>query len=172
MSLLSVMQISLLPILFLWLGACVWHDLKQREVPAMLTVLPLALAGLIAILYDRCASAGLLMILVLLSDVKRFRLGLGLLAGIIFSFVDPAHAVLSLSIYIVWLLWEKGAMGGADAKIMVALLLVWGNAWLLVYVALAGGIQGLLALVKKQKAIPYTVAILLGSIGYWIAEIL
>jgi hypothetical protein len=54
----------------------------------------------------------------------------------------------------------------------MALMLGWGSAWLLVWVAFAGGLQGLVAWWKKQREIPYTVSILLGSIGFWMATIL
>ncbi|HYE67410.1 MAG TPA: hypothetical protein VEA58_02290, partial [Anaerovoracaceae bacterium] len=67
--------------------------------------------------------------------------------------------------------WDRGAMGGADAKILITLLLVWGSGWLMVWVALAGGLQGLVAWWRKQREIPYTVAILLGSIGFWLANL-
>jgi Flp pilus assembly protein protease CpaA len=172
MTSLTLLQVVLLLFAFLWLGLCVGHDLKNREVPVRLTVIPLVAAGLAAIMLGRWSSAGLLIILVFLSDLASFRIGLGLLGMIGTVLIDPESILLNSSIFLGWLLWEKGAMGGADAKILMALLLVWGSAWLLVWVAIAGGFQGVAAWWRKQREIPYTVAILLGSVGFWLATIL
>lgn len=172
MTFLSLLQFSLLPFAFLWLGFCVWHDLRNREVPVWLTLVPLALAALIGILFGRWSSACLLVILVLCSDIPFLRIGLGLLGTIGIILLDPVIGLLNFSIFLVWLLWEKGAVGGADAKILISLLLAWGNVSLLVWIALAGGLQGLVAWWRKQREIPYTVAILIGSIAFWLATIL
>jgi Flp pilus assembly protein protease CpaA len=171
MTFLTLLQYSLLPFAFLWLGSCVRHDLRNREVPMWLTVIPLVLATLIAILFGRWSSACFLVILILLSDFTSFRIGLGLIGATGIVLIDPGSALLNFSIFLVWLLWEKGALGGADAKILISLLLVWGNVSLLVWVALAGGLQGLVAWWRKQREIPYTVAILLGSICFWLVTI-
>ena len=137
-----------------------------------MTIIPMAAAGLVGILFGRWSSACLLLALILLSDLSSLRVQLGLLGTLIIVLIDPASALLNLSISLLWLLWEKGLLGGADAKILIALLLLWGDPWLLVWVALAGGLQGLLAWLRKQPEIPYTVAILLGSVGFWLISIL
>jgi hypothetical protein len=97
---------------------------------------------------------------------------LGLIGATVIVLIDPGSGLLNFSIFLVWLLWEKGALGGADAKILISLLFVWGSAALLVWIALAGGLQGLVAWWRKRREIPYTVAILLGSICFWLATIL
>ena len=53
-------------------------------------------------------------------------------------------------------------MGGADAKILMALFLFTGNASLILPITIAGGAQGIVALFKKERQIPYTVSILAG----------
>ena len=171
MTFLSLLQFSLLPFAFLWLGFCVRHDLRNREVPVWLTVIPLVASAMTGILFGRWSSACLLVILILLSDFASFRIGLGLIGATGIALIDPGSVLLNFSIFLVWLLWEKGALGGADAKILISLLLVWGNVSLLVWVALAGGLQGLVAWWRKQREIPYTMAILLGSICFWLVTI-
>ncbi len=171
MTFLTLLQITLLPIILFWLMLCVRHDLRNREVPMWLTLIPLVVAGLVGILFGRWSSVCLLAMLILLSDLVSYRTGLGLLGTIVVAILDPGSWLLNLSIFSVWLLWEKGALGGADAKILVALLLLCGSAWLLVWVAFAGSLQGLVAWWRKQREIPYTVSILLGSIGFWLANI-
>jgi Flp pilus assembly protein protease CpaA len=171
MTFLSLVQYSLLPFLFLWLGVCVRNDLRSREVPVWMTVIPLAVAGLIGIVFGRWSSACLVAMLILLSDLVSFRFGFALLGTAVVVILDPTSVFLNLTIFAIWLLWDRGAMGGADAKILITLLLVWGSAWLMVWVALSGGLQGLVAWWRKQREIPYTVAILLGSIGFWLTNL-
>ncbi len=163
-------ELALLPVVFLWLAVCVRHDLKSREVPVGWTVIPLAITGLMAVLSGRWGPACLVLILVFLSDLSARRMIWGLLATVGVLLAQPTAGALSISIFLVWALWERSLLGGADAKILMALILLWGDSSLLLPVALAGGIQGLLAVWKKQRDIPYTVAITLGTTGFWLTK--
>ena len=172
MAILNLIEFTLLPVVLLWLGICVWHDLKNREVPVLLTVVPLASACLVGVLFGRWAAACLVAVLILLSDLATHRTSWGILAAALIALSDPTSGMLIISIVVVWMLWDFGAMGGADAKILISLLLLWGSGLVLVPVALAGGFQGLMAWWRKKREIPYTVAILLGSAGYWLAKLI
>ena len=72
----------------------------------------------------------------------------------------------SLVIFAVWALWETGATGGADAKIIIALVLLFADGLLFIPIVLVGGLQGLAALIARRKTIPYTVAITLGTAAW------
>ena len=71
-----------------------------------------------------------------------------------------------LVIFAVWALWEIGATGGADAKIIIALVLFFADGLLFIPIVLVGGVQGLAALIARRKTIPYTVAITLGTAAW------
>ena len=77
-----------------------------------------------------------------------------------------------LVIFAVWALWEIGATGGADAKIIIALVLLFANGLLFIPIVLVGGVQGLTALIARRKTIPYTVAITLGTAAWlWLGVV-
>jgi Flp pilus assembly protein protease CpaA len=83
---------------------------------------------------------------------------------------NTANAGLLVVAFLVWSLWELGGLGGADAKILLTLLLLIPTASLFMYVVIAGGVQGLVALLRRKASIPYTVAITLGFISWAILE--
>lgn len=171
MAFLNLVELVSLPIMLAWLGWCVRHDLRNREVPNFITIIPMAIAGLIGVLFGRWAAAFLVVVLILLADFESYRVGWGMVAAAMVALINPGQSVLCVSIFLIWLFWERGAFGGADAKILIALLLLWGNPSLLIWVALAGGLQGLVAWWRKRREIPYTIAILLGSVGFWVARL-
>ena len=74
-----------------------------------------------------------------------------------------------LAIFAAWALWELGATGGADAKIIITLVLLFGNGLVFLPIIFVGGIQGLLGLSTHQKTIPYTVSITLGAAA-WLVD--
>lgn len=158
------------PALLLWLGICVVFDLRTRQVPTPLTIIPLFLAAGWRLSLDGWQLVLLTAVLVLLSHLPRakWRIPLGCCAAIggisIAGSPDKVYAL--LVIFAVWALWEIGATGGADAKIIIALVLFFADGLLLVPIALAGGIQGLAALIAGRKTIPYTVAITFGTAAW------
>ena len=66
-------------------------------------------------------------------------------------------------VFAVWAMWEVGATGGADAKIILTLVLLFGDGLVFLPIVLVGGFQGLAGLITHRKSIPYTVAITLGT---------
>lgn len=166
----SPAQVILLTLLLTWLGACVVFDLRSRQVPAILTIPPLILAAIWQLFHGDWQIVFLVVALILISDLTwaRWRILLACLAtafGVSFaSSSGPVYAM--LVIFAVWALWEIGATGGADAKIIITLVLLFANGLIFIPIVLAGGFQGLLGLVARRKTIPYTVAISLGTAAW------
>jgi Flp pilus assembly protein protease CpaA len=155
-------------LILLWLGACLIHDMKSWTVPMLLTVIPL-----IGILIWRGATGNWLLalfvvVLIVVSDLpKNWRAGLAAFGGLIFlSFVGRSLIPVVLAILLIWAIWEIGAMGGADAKILIALSLIYLDIRLLIPISIMGGVHGLIAFWKREKKIPYTLAITTGTAIY------
>lgn len=87
------------------------------------------------------------------------------------SFAGSSESIYAtLVIFAAWALWEIGATGGADAKIIISLVLLFGNGLLFIPIVLAGGVQGLIGLIAWKKTIPYMVAISLGTAAWlWLS---
>ncbi len=84
----------------------------------------------------------------------------------------PGSVESILVIFAAWVLWERGAMGGADAKLILALALLFANGVFFLLILLVGGVQGLVGLIAGKKTIPYTVAITLGTAAWlWLDQI-
>jgi Flp pilus assembly protein protease CpaA len=73
-------------------------------------------------------------------------------------------------IFAVWVMWEIGVTGGADAKIIITLVLLFADGLLFIPIVLVGGVQGLAALIARRKTIPYTVAITLGTAAWLLLQ--
>ncbi len=160
--------------LSLWLVACVSCDLKTRQVPNVLTLSALLLAAIWRAIAGDWLVVGMVIALIAISDLPcTLRI---LLAGgvwiLCIVFGTTAQGNLSIALFAAWVLWELGVMGGADAKMLTALLLLIGDPLLLGAVLLAGGLQGLVGLLRKEKTVPYTVAITAGTVWYLVAELL
>ena len=84
------------------------------------------------------------------------------LAGIF----DPPCLIQVMALFLIWLLWEIGAMGGADAKLLMVIALMIGQPIVFLFIALVGGIQGAIAIFARQKKVPYIVAIFAGTCLY------
>ncbi|MEL6105433.1 MAG: A24 family peptidase [Planctomycetota bacterium] len=70
-----------------------------------------------------------------------------------------------------WLMFHWAHFGGGDAKLIVAVGAVLGPLGLviaMVWMALAGGLLGLIAMARGQKELAYGPAIALGYLGYLI----
>lgn len=169
-------QVILGAVLLAWLGICVFFDLRSRQVPTLLTVIPLVLAAAWRLFQGGWQLVLLTAALTLLSDLPqaKWRIPLGCCAAIaglsIASSPDMVYA--TLVIFAVWAMWEIGVTGGADAKIIVALVLLFANGLLFIPIVLVGGVQGLAALIVRRKTIPYTVAITLGTAAWlWLGVV-
>jgi Flp pilus assembly protein protease CpaA len=158
-------QMVILPILLVWLLICMIYDLKYRAVPDKLTLYPLVIAGIYGLYQHQWMPVLLLPALILISDWEpRSR-------RLLFAFVLTAFAAIfvpatALSVFIlftIWYIWEIGAMGGADAKLLMVITLVIGSPNVFALVALAGGIQGLVGLLTHKRSVPYIAAIFVGT---------
>ena len=169
-------QVILGVALLAWLGACVVFDLRSRQVPMLLTIIPLILAAAWRLFQGGWQLVLLTVVLTLISDLPqaKWRIPIGCCAAIVgLSVAGPPDMVYAmLVIFAVWGLWEIGATGGADAKIIIALVLLFADGMLFIPIVLVGGLQGLAALIARRKTIPYTVAITLGTAAWlWMGAI-
>ncbi len=158
-------QAILLLGLILWLLVCMLYDLRSRQVPGKLTLYPLLAAGVYGLFRGQWMLVLLMLALIFISDwdPRSRRL---LFASVIAAFAvifDGSAFVPVTSLFTIWLLWEMGVMGGADAKLLMVIALVVGNPWVLAFIALAGGVQGLVGIVTRQRTVPYVVAIFAGT---------
>ena len=170
----SPIQVILLLLLLAWLVACVVFDLRSRQVPALLTIPPLIISALWRLFQGEWPVVVLVFVLILISDLPwpKWHIPLACLATVLaLSIPDTSENIYALLvIFAAWALWEIGTTGGADAKIIISLVLMFGNGLLFIPIVLAGGIQGLFGLIARKKTIPYTVAITLGTaVWLWLA---
>ena len=170
-----IVQAGLTALIMSWLGGCVVSDMHSRQVPVTWTVIPLAAAGFWRLTFRDWQSVLLVCVLAVISDPphKGWRVlagSLALLAGVL-AVGSFEHALLVMVVFAVWFLWETGATGGADAKIIIAVVLFFGDGLLLFSIVIAGGFQGVVGWVKKQKTIPFTVSILLGTAVYLLVRV-
>ena len=161
-------QIVLLPLLIIWLLVCMIHDLRSRQVPEKLTLYPLVAAGLYSLVQGQWTPVLLLPVLICISDwePRIKRLLFAFVASVFAAIFDERTAVSVVALFTIWLFWEMGAMGGADAKLLMVIILVIGSPWVLALIALAGGVQGLIGLLTRKRTVPYVVAIFFGTLLY------
>lgn len=169
-------QMILGAFLLAWLGTCVLFDLRSRQVPTLLTVIPLILAAGWRLFQGGWQLVMLTVGLTLLSDLPqaKWRMPLGCGAAMLglSSVGSPEQVSAMLVIFATWAMWESGATGGADAKIIITLVLLFADGLLFIPIVLAGGVQGLAALIARRKTIPYTVAITLGTaVWLWLGVV-
>ena len=154
-------------LLLAWLAVCMRFDLRTRQVPAVLTLLPLAAAALLRLSLGGWPVVLQVAALVLISDFPRpkWRIPLAALASVLALTVSGSGELMfaQLVVFAVWALWELGATGGADAKIILTLVLLSGDGLVFLPIVFVGGFQGLAGLLRHRKTIPYTVAITLGT---------
>lgn len=159
-------ELPLLLSLLIWLLVSMIYDLRYRELPAKLTLIPLALAGIYALfIHGTWVSVGFAVAIILVSDLEPSQRRL-LFAGVMAAFaviMNPAVFVQIFVLFAIWLLWDLGAMGGADAKLLFVIGLTVQQPVVFVLIALAGGVQGLVALLLHRKKIPFVVAIFAGT---------
>lgn len=155
---------------FVWLVVCAGFDLRLRQVPNWLTLIPLAGGMLLASLRGNWPAAVLVVLMIFLSDLpKRVGAGIATAALIAVGLVSykllglPLDAVLTqIILFVAWQLWLNHLTGGADAKILMTLTLLYGSGVFLA-ATLAGGVFGLGALLLKKKMLPYVLPIAAGT---------
>lgn len=153
-----------------WLLACAISDLRTRTVPTWLTVVPLLGATAWIAWQGNWPLALLVLTLVALDDLHwRARGFLGGVQGLLLLFTwqleGLAGLLTGLALLAIWLCWKLGAFGGADAQVLMSLTLLFPPAVLLP-VALAGGLQGLVQWLRKKSTLPAMLAILAGTLFY------
>ena len=151
-----------------WLLICAISDLRTRTVPTWLTAAPLLGAVVWTVWQGSWALAILVLTLVALDDLPWQARGfLGGMQGLLLLFAwqldGQASAGLGLVLITIWLIWKFGAIGGADAQVLMTLALVF-QPGILLPVALAGGFQGLVQWLRKKPTLPAMLAILIGTL--------
>jgi Flp pilus assembly protein protease CpaA len=172
----SPIQVIVLLLLLAWLVTCVVFDLRSRQVPALLTIPPLIISALWRLFQGEWPVVVLVVVLILISDLPwpKWHIPLACLATVLaLSIPDTSENFYALLvIFVTWAMWEISVMGGADAKIIISLVLLFGNGLLFIPIVMVGGIQGLLGLITKKKTIPYTVAITFGMVAWlWMSAV-
>ena len=167
----STMAIPILLLAILFISML--FDLRTRQVPAVLTLGSLLGAAIFSLWQGNWSPVVLVVALIWISDwePQAKRLAFSTAAAAFACIFQPAVSLLCLAIFALWMLWEFDLIGGADVKLLMAALLIFGNAALLLPVAMAGGVLGVLALLRKQRQIPYVPAIFAGSTLFWITQI-
>ena len=161
-----------------WLVVCTAYDLKSRAVPAWLTLPGLFIALLLKESGGELALVAFVAFVFVLSDLAPLLRGLAcLLLSALFvlallTSTDPVSAELSmLSILSIWLCWKFNILGGADAQVLAALILLCGPD-IIVPVALMNAIQGLAGIILKRKTIPAMLSILAGACFFFAGQAL
>jgi len=162
----------------IFLLACAWLDVKTRKVPNVLTFMALGYGLLAASLRGNWPAALLVVLYILLSDLPKpiaspvSLLALGI-AGIL-SWrslgLDMSEILIQVMMFVIWQMWLQGLTGGADAKLLLALTLLYGSGVFLAAV-LAGGVFGLVALLLKKRTLPYVLPIAAGTIVFMALKI-
>jgi len=152
--------------LMVFLFTCMCFDLRDRNVPMLLTISGLAGSAILALFNGFWASVLLTIAIILVSDIANSSRRLILVSAIfsLSAFLHPIEIPLCAGIISVWTLWEFDALGGADVKLLIASMLTLGSPQVLIPVAVAGGIQGLIAALLKKKEIPFVLSIFIGSL--------
>jgi hypothetical protein len=142
------------------------YDLRDHEVPMPLTVGGLVAAGTYALLNGQWSPVILTIALTHVADFnpREKRLAFALALAAFSAIFQPAAAMISALTLGVWLLWEYGILGGADVKLLIAAAFVLGSPIVLIVIAIAGGVQGVIASLQKKKEIPFVASIFCGTL--------
>ena len=157
-------HLIILIILFL----CMIDDAKTKQVSHKYLLFLMILSCGIALVNSLYSPVILFVLLFPASDLpERFIriLFIGSLA-IITTLLQPTLWMMTLSILGLWLLWEFGGMGGADMKLMASTIFIANTPFVLLPMFLIGGVQGLIASVRKKKEIPFVVSIFFGFLFF------
>jgi Flp pilus assembly protein protease CpaA len=164
----DMVQFILLFCLIAWLLVCMIFDLRYREVPMKWMLVPMIAAGVYALFQAQFVLVLQTAVLIIISDFKPYnrRLFLAALVSVLAGIFDPSCVIQVMALFLIWLLWENGAMGGADTKLLMVIALVIAQPIVFLFIALVGGIQGVIAIFARQKKVPYIVAIFAGTCLY------
>jgi Flp pilus assembly protein protease CpaA len=142
-------------------------------VPGIITNGFMVCTAIYALFHQIWAPVLLIVFLVLLSDIKVVQNRYVFLFFGIFlvTIMQPQLFLIHVLIYFIWFLWNLKAIGGADVKLLYAILLVIQDPRIILPIALFGGIQGIIALIRKRKEIPFVVSIFGGTVIYTLLPI-
>ncbi len=156
-----IVSFALLVLFFI----CMIYDLRDQRVPMLLTVGGLVGAGVYALFHGLWAPVFLTVALILVADFnpRTKRLVFAFFLTSLAALIQPAVALICVLILAIWMLWEFEVVGGADAKLLIATMLVVNNPFVLIFISIAGGVQGVIAAQKEKKEIPFVVSIFCGT---------
>ncbi len=151
-----------------------YFDLRFREVPAWLTLTALLGAGAYAVFQGFWIPALLTVILCLVSEmtIPAQRRSFAVVLCAFAAIFESTSAILCLALFTIWLLWDLDKMGGADMKLMAAVILAFRSPIVIIPITLVGGLQGVVALFRKQTSVPYVLSIFLGSLLYTVVPLI
>ncbi|MEN4012212.1 MAG: hypothetical protein AB1649_12420 [Chloroflexota bacterium] len=151
-----------------------YYDLHFREVPAWLTLTALLGSGAYAILRGFWIPTLLTVALCVVSEmtIPAQRRSFAAVLSAFAAIFEPASAILCLALFIIWFLWDLDKMGGADMKLMAAVILAFSSPIVLLPITLVGGLQGLVAYFRKQTSVPYVFSIFLGTLLYTVVPLI
>jgi Flp pilus assembly protein protease CpaA len=155
-------------VLLALLFVCMIYDLKDHEVPTPLTLGGLVGAGIIGLYHGLWSPVILTIVLIHVADFnpREKRLAFAFTLSVFSGILQPDAALLCLVILCFWMLWELNVMGGADVKLLITLSIIIGNPAILIPVFVAGGIQGVIASLRKKREIPFVVSIFCGTLFF------
>jgi Flp pilus assembly protein protease CpaA len=151
-----------------------FFDLRYREVPTWLTLTTLAGSGASAVYCGLWMPALLTIALCLISEmvIPLQRRSFAAVISAFSAIFQPSAIIICLALFTIWLLWDLGYMGGADMKLMIAATLAFCSPAVLIPITIIGGFQGAVALLRKQKSVPYVLSIFLGTLFYTLAPLI
>jgi Flp pilus assembly protein protease CpaA len=159
-----------------WLGVTAFFDLHKRTVPNWLTLPILGASLLLGFFRGEWPVSTIVLLLILVSDLP-FAWGVSVTASLVALFQLLPVAVFSadigmktLALFGIWSLWKLGKMGGADAKVLLALTLTFGLGILLAALV-SGGVFALFAHLRRQSSLPYLVPVFCGSVVFFLTRL-
>jgi Flp pilus assembly protein protease CpaA len=149
-----------------WLALCTWHDLRTRTVPPLLTIPPLLTAMAWHGYSESWPVAVLALTLLILDDLPWRWRGIlagtqGLLLAVAWSTSGIMSTLIGLTLIVIWVLWKLGAIGGADAQVLMTLALFFGLS-ILLPIALATGLQAAVQKLRGKATLPAMLGLLVG----------
>jgi Flp pilus assembly protein protease CpaA len=162
----------------IWLVGCAVYDWRSREVPNILTVIPFMLAIIWSAWAGNSPAALLALAMMFVTNLNKGpAIAVSLLSSasaiILSLFIQEANLQNLFPILIIAgisMIWYFGGTGGADAKILITLTLLYGYP-AFIYAVVAGGLAGLIGLAIKEKKLPYVVPVAAGTILYFVVQL-